>query len=213
MVDAVEFNAKRIRVAQSLQAVVQTLAKELPSTVFNTKDFYFAGGCIYSIWNDRVPKDYDLFCVSRYRVRKLKEYFKKYKPWCFTTNNAITFKCILNNDPDNIITVQFITQYIGPAVQEVLKFDFKHNIFYWNTHDGLVNCTDWDELNSTQLHFNTERARDVLNILTRVPKFVDRGMSITQNEIINILEIGTRPTKIFRERSYIKKRKKGKGYY
>ncbi len=71
----------------------------------------------------------------------------------------------------------------------------------------------WEYLDDSNLHFNSDRARDILNIITRVPKFVSRGMEISQAEILDILERGTRPSKILGERRSIKKRRRGRSVY
>ena len=85
-------------------------------------------------------------------------------------------------------------------------------MFYYDI-SGLHNLVEWEHLSSNQLKFNSARARDVLNIITRIPKFIDREMEISQKEILDILELGTRPTKIFRERRGIKQRRSGKAKY
>jgi len=194
---------KRKEVAVALEIKIRELEALLPKEVFDFyNDFYFAGGCIYSIWNNKEPKDYDIFCKNKKAINKLTKHFKNNKDKAdIITSNAITMK-----------EFQFVIKHIGEPEVEVARFDFKHNCFYY---DGTVlgTTTHHDCLDSNKLEFNSKRARDVLNIITRIPKFLERGMEITQSEILNILELGTRPTKIFGERSAIKKRHAGKYRY
>lgn len=122
---------------------------------------------------------------------------------------------LVNIKTQNAFTVgkyQFIIKHIGAPEVEVAKFDFKHNGYFYN-HSGLHDVFGWDYIDSNELKFNSIRARDVLNIITRVPKFVERGMDISQKEILDILELGTRPTKYFAERRTIKQRRSGKSHY
>lgn len=178
-----------------LEAIVSEITKELPVEVFNPNDWYLAGGVIYSLWNGTEPRDYDLFCKNKKAANKLRKYFRKNKELCdFTTKNAISKG-----------KYQFVIRNIGEPEVEVNKFDFKHNCFYFDS-GKLINCTEWEHLDNTELIFNTERGRDLLNIMTRIPKFLDRGMTITQAEMLSILEQATRPTKIFNERKTIKRR-------
>lgn len=180
-----------------LAVQIQTIIPE-----FNLADFYFAGGCIYSLYNDREIKDYDIFCTNKKAMSKLKRYLKAHQDLVdFKTKNAYT-----------VGKYQFVIKHIGAAHDEVGKFDFKHNCYYYD-HAGLHDVFGWDYIDSKELKFNSTRARDVLNIITRVPKFVERGMDISQKEILDILELGTRPTKYFAERRTIKQRRSGKSHY
>jgi len=197
-----DIESKKRLVAVALQTKVAELESILPKDAFDFKDFYFAGGCIYSIWNGKEVKDYDIFCKSKKAIEKLKRYFGENKGKTnIITNNAITMG-----------KYQFVIRHIGKPEVEVMKFDFKHNMAYYDT-DGLAAVSGWEYINSNKLEFNSERARDVLNIISRIPKFVGRGMEISQKEIFDILELGTRPTKIFSERASIKKSRKGKSRY
>lgn len=170
--------------------------------MFNLTDFYFAGGCIYCLWNDREVKDYDIFCTNKNAIRRLKLFMRCHPELVSCkTKNAYT-----------VGKYQFVIKHIGAAKDEVSKFDFKHNCYYFD-HEGLHDVFGWDYIKSNTLMFNSARARDVLNILTRLPKFLAREMEISQSEILDILEVGTRPTKIFSERHTIKQRKRGRDRY
>jgi len=187
------------KVSLKLQEVINDIQSQIGKDIFDFKNFYFAGGCIYCLWNDKDIKDYDIFCTNKTSINKLKKYFKENKSKAnIITSNAITMG-----------KYQFVIKHIGKPEVEVNQFDFKHNMFYYN-NSGLHNLVEWEHLSSNQLVFNSARARDVLNIITRIPKFVDREMEISQKEILDILELGTRPTKLFSERRNIKKRRSGK---
>lgn len=190
------------KISLKLQEIISDIQTQIGKENFDFKDFYFAGGCIYCLWNDKDVKDYDIFCSNKNSINKLKKYFKQNKSKAnIITNNAITMG-----------KYQFVIKHIGKPEIEVNKFDFKHNMFYYD-NSGLHNLVEWEHLSSNQLVFNSARARDVLNVITRIPKFVSREMEISQAEILNILELGTRPTKIFRERRSIKQRRSGKARY
>lgn len=118
-------NKKEI-ISEHLSKQVTYLENLFGKTLFNFKDFYFAGGCIYSIWNGQEPKDYDVFCKSKKAIRKLQKYFKSNPSLAnIVTNNAITMG-----------KFQFITKHIGAPETEISKFDFLHNCYWYDT-DGL----------------------------------------------------------------------------
>jgi len=193
---------KKEVVINELNKIIEELKTLLPIEVFNFDDFYIAGGCIYSLYNDKEPKDYDIFCKNKKAVKRLLKYFEDNRDKCnIITGNAISMG-----------KFQFIIRHVGNPDVQVGRFDFKHNMFYY---DGkrLVCLSSWEHIESNKLSFNSKRARDVLNILSRIPKFLDRGMEISQREIYEILEVGTRPTNIFRERASIKKFRSGNRKY
>lgn len=184
-----EFN----KVTADIQAIIP---------FFNLQDFYFAGGCLYCLWNGKEVKDYDIFCTNRAALRKLNQHFKNHPE-------------LVNCKTRNAYTVgkyQFVIRHIGEPDVEVGKFDFRHNC-YWYDNQGVHSLYGWNDISSRELKFNTDRARDVLNVITRIPKFVERGMEISQKEILDILEMGTRPTKYFAERQTIKQRRRGRSKY
>lgn len=189
---SLEENVEKVKV--KLEEVIKDLELKLPETVFNFDDFYIAGGCIYSIWNDKSPKDYDIFCKNKAALSKVQQYFKE-NSCNFTSENAITYG-----------KYQFVTKWYGNPDDEVGKFDFKHNMFYYDS-DGLHNLVDWDFLNSNKLVFNNLRARDISSILTRIPKFISRGMEIDADESWEILDAVTKPKNYIKERISIKRRK------
>lgn len=194
-----EENIKKVETA--LSKIIKDIKLKLPDNVFDFNDFYIAGGCIYSIWNDKPPKDYDIFCKNKKALAKVKKYFKE-NSCNYKSENAITYG-----------KYQFVTKWYGDAVTEVGKFDFKHNMFYYDS-EGLHNLVDWNYLDSNKLVFNNLRARDVASVLTRIPKFIARGMDIDTEEIADALDVVTRPRKYIKERISIKRIKsKGRSGY
>lgn len=191
---------KRKCVADELNRIIADIRAKIP--FFNLTDYYFAGGCIYSLWNNKEVKDYDIFCANNKAKQHITTYLNLHPE-------------LINCKTENAYTVgkyQFVIKHIGKPEDEVAKFDFKHNGYFYN-NKGIQTVFGWDYIDSNELKFNDERARDVLNIVTRIPKFVKRGMEISQNEILNILEKGTRPLSYFSERKTIKKRRKGGSHY
>ena len=189
---SLEENIEKVKAA--LSDIIKDIELKLPKSVFNFKDFYIAGGCIYSIWNGKKPKDYDIFCKNKEALAKVKQYFKE-NSCNYTSENAITYG-----------KYQFVAKWYGDAETEVCKFDFKHNMFYYDS-EGLHNLVDWDYLNSNKLVFNKSRARDVASILTRIPKFVARGMEIDLEESAEMLDVVTRPSNYIKEKISIKRMK------
>lgn len=189
---SLEDNIEKVKI--TLDEIVKDIELKLPKSVFNFNDFYIAGGCIYSIWNDKKPKDYDIFCKNKAALIKVQQYFKE-NSCNYTSENAITYG-----------KYQFVTKWYGDAETEVGKFDFKHNMFYYDS-EGLHNLVDWDFLNSNKLVFNKLRARDVASILTRIPKFVARGMEIGLDESAEMLDVITSPKNYVKERISIKRMK------
>lgn len=138
---------------------------------------FIAGGCIYDLANDREPKDYDFFVSNRKLVNKLANAFRNGTAIRAYSNNAITF-----GDGE----YQIVTKYIGSPEDVVGQFDFKHNMFYFY-HGKVVGLVEQSYLKSKRLVFNAERARDIAGILLRIPKFISRGMTITNSELASII--------------------------
>ena len=180
------------KVEDALSRVVKDIEHKIPKEIFNFDDFYIAGGCIYSIWNNKTPNDYDLFCKNKKAINKIKAYFKE-KPCNFVSDNAITYG-----------KYQFITKWYGDPITEVSKFDFKHNMFYYDSK-GVHNIVDWSYLNSKKLVFNNLRARDVASVVTRIPKFISRGMELSKSECACMLDVLTSPKNYIKEKVSIKR--------
>lgn len=139
---------------------------------------YFAGGCIYCLHNDKPVKDYDFFLKDESLIDKLHEL----NIWSYTSNYALTCG-----------KFQVVIKYFGEPEFCVGQFDFKHNMHYYVPGTFKVQCAYMDELfgdepeiddfrylETNELYFNENRARDVEGVLLRIKKFTDRGMTISK---------------------------------
>ena len=150
----------------------QTLADALRERL------YFAGGCIYCLRNDKVVKDYDMFLTDGDIIEDL----KKLDIWSFTSDYALTYG-----------KFQVVIKYFGEPESCVGQFDFKHNMHYYIPGTNKIKCAYSDELcdeetgfegfkylQTNELCFNENRARDIEGVYLRIQKFTDRGMTISK---------------------------------
>lgn len=154
----------------------QTLADALKERL------YFAGGCIYCLRNDKLVKDYDMFLTDGDIIEDL----KKLDIWSFTSDYALTYG-----------KFQVVIKYFGEPESCVGQFDFKHNMHYYIPESNKVMCAYVDEisdefcyeepdfenfkyLQTNELIFNENRARDIEGVYLRIEKFIDRGMTISK---------------------------------
>ena len=139
---------------------------------------YFAGGCIYCLRNSRPVKDYDIFMTDD----TLFDDLKGVEIWSFVSDYAFTCG-----------KFQVITKYFGDPERCVGQFDFKHNMHYYIPGTSKIKCAyveeffdeepefeDFEYLNTDELIFNENRARDIEGVYLRVEKFVNRGMRISK---------------------------------
>lgn len=150
----------------------QTLADALKEKL------YFAGGCIYCLRNDKVVKDYDMFLMDDDIIEDL----KKLNIWSFVSEYALTYG-----------KFQVVIKYFGEPESCVGQFDFKHNMHYYIPESNRIMCVYLDEifdeepcfddytyLQTNELFFNENRARDIEGVWLRIQKFIDRGMTISK---------------------------------
>ena len=139
---------------------------------------YFAGGCVYCLRNDKPVKDYDMFLKDQGLIEEL----KKLTIWSFTSDYALTCG-----------KFQVVTKYYGEPDYCVGQFDFKHNMHYYIPGTLKIKCAyedeffdrnpdfdDFEYLNTDELIFNENRARDIEGVWLRVEKFTSRGMTISK---------------------------------
>lgn len=142
-----------------------------------TEKLYFAGGCIYCLRNDKAVKDYDMFLIDGDIIEEL----KNLDVWSFTSDYALTCG-----------RFQIVTKYFGDPESCVGQFDFKHNMHYYFPGSNKILCAYLDEfpdedpdfdhfiyLETNELHFNENRARDIEGVWLRIEKFTNRGMTIS----------------------------------
>ena len=148
------------------------------------ESLYFAGGCIYCLRNDKVVKDYDMFLMDDDLIEDLKQL----DIWNFTSDYALSCG-----------KFQVVIKYFGDPDSCIAEFDFKHNMHYYIPGSGGIRCGYLDEivgeldelpdevdfehfkyLQTNELYFNENRARDCEGVWLRIKKFTDRGMTISK---------------------------------
>ncbi len=199
MISTIQLNDDEKRCAyffdleRRLTAQKKNLLSRLPLRIreYIDKHSYFAGGCIYSLYNGSAPKDYDLFLDSEEAVEMLNA--AKVESVDFVSEYALSMG-----------PYQIVTRFTGAPEDVIGEFDFKHNMFYFK--DGKIhNVAPWKYLNSKKLIFNEERARDICGAIMRVPKFVARGMTISKYEMAKMLDLLDKGQFDSRERAIVKK--------
>jgi hypothetical protein len=157
-----------------------------------SKDMYICGGCIYSMRHDQEPKDYDIFLRSESLAKELLDYFNNKIELKHSVLNGIAgiyngHSMIVTKYAISIDNFQIIIKYIGEPEKVLGEFDFKHNMFYYDS-GKIQNVANWSCLESNKLVFNDDRARDICGTIMRIPKFVSRGMEINKREVAKMLK-------------------------
>lgn len=170
---------------------------------------YFAGGCIYCLRNDRNVKDYDLFLQDNTLIEEL----KGLDIWSFESEYALSCG-----------KFQIVIKYYGEPDICVGQFDFKHNMHYYipgtkkircaytvEIHDVLddedIDFQDFKYLQTNELFFNENRARDIEGVFLRVEKFLKRGMTISKETKKKIKQRITKKSVKQYKKSYTKGRR------
>lgn len=147
---------------------------------FTIDDMYIAGGAIRSLIEKNQPKDIDIFFKSHVNIDQVKDYFKKYHPTAFITENAITL-WIDNKQFQFIITTK------GTPLQVIHEFDFTINMNYFDFQDNILYVHHKSAILFKKLEINLQ-CRNKLGTLGRIPKFVKRGYSVPDK--MNLVELG-----------------------
>ena len=179
------------------------------------KELYFAGGCIYCLRNDKPVKDYDLFLKSADLIEAL----LSLDIWSYMSEYALTCG-----------KFQIVTKYHGHPEACAGQFDFKHNMHYYIPKTMKIGCAYedeiWDEvingyfneepyfeqykyLDTDELIFNENRARDIEGVWLRVEKFTARGMKISKETKKKIKKRISRKS----VKQYKKSREGGRSFY
>jgi len=185
------------KVCENLKDVSKEFLDMFPEEIqCKFKDnFYFAGGCIYSLYNDKIPNDYDVFVytdeLKDYIISFFTKYVTEYKHGgiClgYYNGNKITktkYAISIGNK------FQIITKYVGLPQGVVGEFDFKHNMYYYKIHTNTIDyhaSINLRYLTTEEMFFNNTRSRDLCGVILRLPKFIGRGMTINKKEIAKIL--------------------------
>lgn len=167
--------------------LIELLPEEFKES-FRSKS-YISGGSIYSLYHDNEPKDFDFFVTSNELAEQLRNYFVDTSQYQGKSISGGLY----NNQPltvtENAISLgkyQIITQWVGSPEEVIGQFDFVHNMFYWQK-GRLGTFSDWEYLKKKELVYNEFRARDIVGTIVRMPKFIQRGMTITQKEMSKVL--------------------------
>lgn len=197
-------------ICKHLDQAFEELLQIIPCPILKSglqEKAYFAGGCIYCLRNDKPVKDYDLFL----RDDSLIEELKKLPVWSYTSEYALTCG-----------KYQIVTKYYGEPDYCVGQFDFKHNMHYYIPRTEKIKCAykeelsdvdpcfdDYEYLNTDELIFNENRARDIEGVWLRVEKFTKRGMKISKETKKKIKKRTTKKA----IKTYKKSRCGGRNYY
>ncbi len=140
---------------------------------------YYAGGCIYSLANNKKVNDYDIFLTDNKDMQKLIDL----PFWKCKTEYALSFG-----------KYQIITKYYGKPEDCVGEFDFKHHMFYYKPYFGQVKkvCDGYGYLFSNRLALNENRARDLEGVYLRIEKFKNRGFVVSEDIEKTILKKTTK---------------------
>ncbi|MCR8641421.1 hypothetical protein NV379_02015 [Paenibacillus sp. N1-5-1-14] len=176
-----------IRLANEKNKLLSLLPKKFQSEF--KQQAYISGGCIYSLYNDTDPKDYDFFIKCPKLAADLSDYFKEVSEYKGKSICGGVYKKLGLTVTDNAISIgkyQIITQWVGTPEEVVGQFDFKHLQFFYQ--NGVVNTlSSFNFLSSNQLVYNEKRARDICGTIVRTSKFLQRGMKIKHKEMGKIL--------------------------
>ncbi|OMD66908.1 hypothetical protein BSK50_30445 [Paenibacillus odorifer] len=184
-------NEKIDSISEKLFFVRDDLIKLLPEELRYEfyMNSYISGGCIYSLYHEKEPKDYDFFVESEELVSKLRDYFLKESSYRSDIRSGGLYKGINMTITQNAISLgkcQIITQWVGTPEEVIEQFDFKHNQAYWK--DGKLIClSDWKFVKGNRLYYNEGRARDIVGTIVRIPRFIERGMTVSNKEVSKML--------------------------
>jgi hypothetical protein len=172
---------------------LEIISEELRSIIDG--NFFMAGGCIYSLYNNKIPNDYDIFLKNKETSDLVVKYFMKYLNKMARDGTYLgKYKDFNITKTKYAITIgdffQIILKYYGEPNDVCSEFDFKHNMFYFDPNTEMVfnqTNTSYSFLSSNKLYLNPLRARDYSGIMMRIPKFIERGFKIDKSEIAKII--------------------------
>lgn len=154
------------------------------------RDSFVGGGCVYSLYNDDEPKDYDFFLEKQETVDKVRLYFSMNSTLKLRGSIKIgKYKGLQLLVTDNAISIgnyQIITRWVGEPKEVIGEFDFKHNMFYLKD-EKVETLVKWSYLDDNYLRFNDDRARDICGCIIRTKKFIERGFTMTNKEMSKML--------------------------
>lgn len=154
---------------------------------------FVGGGSIYTMYNEGKFNDIDIFVKSKDLLNRIEKFISEnisdYKVLPLkkiATGKFCGERVVITNNAISIGIHQLIKKDYGEPIDVVGRFDFKHNMFW--VEDGEVKTlSHTDYLKSKKLMFNKDRARDIVGTLVRVPKFIDRGFTVSYTEMSQML--------------------------
>jgi hypothetical protein len=173
----------KIKQEELIKLMPEHLQEELKDNM------YLSGGCIYSLYHDQEPNDYDVFIRNEKLGKELMEYFKSQKLEQFKNILQGKYKglhLLVSKYAITLGNFQIVIKYIGKPIEVVNQFDFKHNMFYYDDY-CIHNVVEWTYLDTNKVYFNENRARDLCGTLLRIAKFSKRGMIVSKREVAKIL--------------------------
>ena len=147
------------------------------------RDYRLALLCYVFVYNPQFVKIDEETSNTKYNFDFLEE-LKKATIWSFVSEYALTYG-----------KYQVVTKYFGEPDYCVGQFDFKHNMHYYIPGTMKILCAYEEELDDTdadsdfddykylqtnELVFNENRARDIEGVWLRVEKFTSRGMTVSK---------------------------------
>lgn len=186
----------KLHLAKVFSFVVNALEGELKDIV--EKKCFISGNSIASLYFKQNVNDYDFYFLDENSANTFKKTIKetlsgkknarfsnvnKLKfDFKHESDNALSFDII--PDVGENIKVQFITKFFGPPSQVVKNFDFHHcmNYFYPQRYELIFNAQN---TTGRELKFNISSPYPIA-ALKRMNKFISRGWSITDDELLKI---------------------------
>lgn len=154
---------------------------------------FVGGGSIYTMYNEDKFNDIDIFIKNEDLLNRVEKFINEnmsdYKILPLkkiTIGKFLGERVVVTDNAISLGVYQIIKKDYGKPVDVVGRFDFKHNMF-WVEEGEVKTLSHTDHLKSKKLIFNAERARDIVGTLVRVPKFIDRGFTITHFEMSQML--------------------------
>jgi hypothetical protein len=114
---------------------------------------FISGGCIYSLYNDQIPKDYDFFLISDLLVKEMRDYFIDASAYKGNSMSGGMYKglgLVITENAISIGNYQIITRWVGSPKAVIEEFDFKHNQFYY-INGQIDTLSDFKHLDSKEL--------------------------------------------------------------
>lgn len=137
---------------------------------------FIAGGAIASLLQDETPRDYDIFFTLAETKQRVEAYYENHADLVYIqTQNALTL----------FSGVQLITRQWGFPDAVTGGFDYVHTQGYFY-RKALVFSADVEYAAQNKLLWVNRQAPCPLHPLLRLPKFIARGYTIEQTELIEI---------------------------